>query len=71
MNDTYSNINTEEHIKYIEKQKRDAELADIKKKEEEENIRLRKKDKQIRDFILHFENKLDEHYKNIDDYKKR
>ena len=32
------NINTEEHIKYIEKQKHDAELANIKKKEEEEEI---------------------------------
>ena len=65
-------INTKEHIEYIEKQKRDAELAEIKKKEEEEeNIRIIKQEQQsqLNKSISYYKIKLNEYDKNISDYK--
>ena len=41
------NINTEKHIKYIENQKHAAELADIKKKEQERKIKNLLKKREI------------------------
>ena len=66
------NINTEEHIKYIEKQKHDAELADIKKEEEEkENLRLLEERKRIEfdNSIKLYKNALDKHNEKISHYE--
>ena len=65
------NINTQEHIKYIENQKRTVELFDIKKKEQEEENRKLIKQKQqlnLENTTVYYKNTLNEYNENIIKY---
>ena len=66
------NSNTENHIEFIEEQKRLSELADKKKYElEQENIRLleERQEQELNDSILYYSNQLDKYNDNILEYQ--
>ena len=68
------NINTKDHIAFIEEQKRLSELADIKKHElEQKNMRLlqEKKEAELNASILYYSNQLSKYNENVLEYQSR